>query len=139
MRICLDSNQFIFGIAGTDAAAEQLLLRLPYLDVVIPRLVMNEVTRNLSEPDAKALYALLRRAPQVTIVDAPVPAALVAKYTRLGLREKGDAWIGAFAEWQQVTYLISDNRHFLTALPEATFVVLTPERFLQQYWAGIGP
>ncbi len=28
MRICIDSNQFIFGIAGTDPAAETLMLLL---------------------------------------------------------------------------------------------------------------
>lgn len=136
MRICIDSNQFIFGIAGTDAASEQLLLLLPQLEVVLPRLVLHEVTRNLSDSDMKALYALLDKAPQVTIVDAPVPAELVSKYIGLGLREKGDAFIGAFAEWQQARYLISDNRHFLEELVDAVFVVLTPERFMQRYFAG---
>ncbi len=136
MRICIDSNQFIFGLAGTDAASEQLLLLLPGLDVVIPRLVMNEVTRNLNDLDVKTLYTLLDKAPQVMIIDTPVPDELVVKYIGLGLREKGDAFIGAFAEWQQVTYLISDNRHFLSQLQGAAFVVVTPERFLQQYWTG---
>jgi hypothetical protein len=48
MRICIDSNQFIFGIAGTDAASETIMLLLPHLEVVIPRLVLHEVTRNLN-------------------------------------------------------------------------------------------
>lgn len=132
MRICIDSNQFIFGISGVDAAAEQLMLRLPRLHVVIPRLVMREVTRNLSTMNVKSLYALLERAPEVTIIDEPVPTSLVAKYLQLGLREKGDAFIGAFAEWQKADYLISDNRHFLAELSTTTFAVLTPERFLRQ-------
>lgn len=58
MRICIDSNQFILGIAGVNAAAEALMLLLPRLDVVLPRLVIREVTRNLSEAQAKSLYAL---------------------------------------------------------------------------------
>lgn len=132
MRICIDSNQFIFGISGLDSAAERLMLRLPRLHVVIPRIVMKEVSRNLNDANIRSFYMLLGRAPQVVIVDEPVPTALVAKYLQLGLREKGDAFIGAFAEWQQVDYLISDNRHFLAELRKTTFAVLTPERFLQQ-------
>jgi predicted nucleic acid-binding protein len=58
MRICIDSNQFIFGIAGTDPASEHLLLLLPRLEVVLPRIVLNEVTRNLHEPQVKLLYSL---------------------------------------------------------------------------------
>ena len=134
MRICIDSNQFIFGIAGTDAASEALLLRLPHLEVVIPRLVLNEVTRNLSTRDVKSLYTLLGKAPLVTIVNEPVPAPLVAKYMAFGLREKGDAFIGAFAEWQQAMYLISDNRHFLSELRNAAFEVVGPEDFLQRHF-----
>lgn len=108
------------------------MLLLPRLHVAIPRLIMKEVTRNLTAANVKSLYTLLSSAPHVVIVDDPVPSDLVAKYLQVGLREKGDALIGAFAEWQQVDYLISDNRHFLAKLSKTTFVVLTPERFLQQ-------
>ncbi len=45
-----------------------------------------------------------------------MPTALVTKYVTLGLPQKADAVIGAFAEWQGVKYLISDNRHFLVEL-----------------------
>jgi hypothetical protein len=137
MRICIDSNQFIFGISGTDAAAEALMLLLPRLEVVIPRLVMNEVTRNLGEPEIKALYLLLNQAPGVTLIDEPAPAHLVARYITLGLREKGDAFIGAFAEWQQVEYLISENRHFLSELRGAAFEVIAPEEFLKRHFPTV--
>lgn len=136
MRICIDSNQFIFGISGVDSAAERLMLLLPGLDVVIPRLVMREVTRNLRASEIKSLYALLGRAPNVVVIDEPVPTSLVAKYIKMGLRDKGDAFIGAFAEWQQAAFLISENRHFLNDLREATFTVLTPDRFLRDYLTG---
>ncbi len=79
---------------------------LPHLEVVIPRLVMKEVTRNLRETQTKALYTLLNKAPRITIIDEPVPADLVAKYTVFGLPTKADAVIGAFAEWQGAKYLI---------------------------------
>jgi predicted nucleic acid-binding protein len=134
MRICIDSNQFIFGLSGSDVASETLLKLLPRLDVVIPRLVLKEVTRNLNQAQVKALYALLHQAPYVAIVENPVPAQLVKKYVVLGLREKADAVIGAFAEWQGAKYLISDNRHFLEELQSSAFEVVHPGEFLQLYY-----
>lgn len=119
MRICIDSNQFIFGLSGSDVASETLLKLLPRLEVVIPRLVLKEVTR-------------------ITIVEEPVPADLVRKYVALGLREKADAVIGAFAEWQGAKYIISDNRHFLDELQSSAFEVVSPGEFLQlYYWAAV--
>lgn len=32
MRICIDSNQFIFGISGSDMASETLMKLLPRLE-----------------------------------------------------------------------------------------------------------
>lgn len=136
MRICIDSNQFIFGLSGSDVASETLMKLLPHLDVVIPRLILKEVTRNLNQSQIKAFYALLNQAPRVSTVDEPVPIELVRKYVGLGLREKADAVIGAFAEWQGVRYIISDNRHFLNELQSSSFDVVTPEEFLRlYYWA----
>ena len=137
MRICIDSNQFIFGISGTDPASETLMLLLPSLEVVLPRLVMKEVTSNLDDAQAKALYALLNKAPRVQVIDGPVPAALVTKYVNLGLSEKADALIGAFVEWQGAVYLVSDNQHFLSDLVGAAFEVLRPEEFIHQYYRAI--
>ena len=97
MRICIDSNQFIFGLSGSNVASETLMKLLPRLDVVIPRLVLKEVTHNFKKKQVKEFYALLHQAPHVVIVDDPVPAELVQKYISLGLREKADALIGAFA------------------------------------------
>ena len=45
MRICIDSNQFIFGISGADGDAERLMMLLPQLLVRIPRLVLKEVPK----------------------------------------------------------------------------------------------
>ena len=84
-----------------------------------------------------ALYNLLGKAPRVTIIDGPVPADLVTKYVGLGLPEKADAVIGAFAEWQGAEYLISDNRHFLRDLSTEAFEVLSPDEFLRRYYRGL--
>ncbi len=138
MHICIDSNQFIFGIEGTDPASEELMMLLPRLKVVIPRLVMKEVSRNLGDAQTKALYALLDKAPRVTIIDEPVPDHLVNRYVALGLPEKADAVIGAFAEWQGIKYLISANRHFLAELRTNAFEVLGPGEFLRRYYEEIG-
>lgn len=136
MRICIDSNQFIFGLSGTDDAAETMMKLLPRLEVVIPRLILKEVTRNLSQAQIKSFYALLNQAAHVSIVEEPVPVKLVQKYINLGLPEKADAVIGAFAEWQGVRFIISDNRHFLNELHSDAFDVITPEEFLRlYYWA----
>lgn len=136
MRICIDSNQFVFGISGTNASSEELLALLPHLDVVVPRLILREVTCNLTKAQIRSLYALLKKA-RVTIVEEPVPADLVKKYVGLGLREKADALIGAFAEWQSITYLISANRHFLNELRSDAFEVLRSDEFLRRYRRSI--
>jgi predicted nucleic acid-binding protein len=134
MRICIDSNQFIFGLSGSDPASEALLRRLSHLEVVIPRLVLKEVTRNLNPAQVKALYALLRQGSHITVVENPVPAELVRKYVALGLPEKADAVIGAFAEWQGVKYIISDNRHFLEEIQSDAFEVISPDAFLKRHF-----
>jgi hypothetical protein len=73
----------------------------------------------------------------VTIVEEPVPAELVNKYVAMGLREKADALIGAFVEWQGAQYLVSDNRHFLDELHTEAFEVVSPDEFLQRYYWAI--
>jgi len=138
MRICIDSNQFIFGLSGSDMASETLMKLLPRLEVVVPRLVLKEVIRNLNQTQINALYALLHQAPHVTIVEEPVPAGLVKKYMSLGLREKADAVIGAFTEWQGAKYIISVNRHFLDELQSNAFELVIFGEFLQlYYWAAM--
>ncbi len=134
MRICIDSNQFIFGIGGMDPASETMMSLLPGLEVVLPRLVIKEVSRNLNESQRKTFFSLLNKMSQVKIVDVPVPVELVQKYVKLGLPEKADAFIGAFVEWQGARYLISDNRHFLAELSGSAFEVLSPEEFLYRHY-----
>ncbi|CUS03621.2 protein of unknown function [Candidatus Promineifilum breve] len=99
---------------------------------MIPRLVAVEVTRNLTtRPQQVAFYSLLHKNENAAIIDAPIPPRLIARYLALGLSEKGDAIIGAFAEWMQVDYLISDNRHFLQELRTDAYRLLTPGDFLE--------
>lgn len=138
MRICIDSCIFINALAHVNSCAAQLLdLVSPRLILVIPRLVSLEVTRNLDTPQqVRLFYALFQARDFAFIVDEPVPRALVDKYTRLNLPEKADAFIGAFAEWKQVQYLISENRHFLRDLRTDAFTVLTAAEFVARWESG---
>jgi hypothetical protein len=135
MRICIDSCVFIHGLQQSDPAAVRLLdLVGPEWTLVIPRLVAQEVTRNLGTPEqVRRFYQLFQGHDLAFIVDEPVPRTLVDKYTHLGLPEKADAFIGAFAEWMQVRYLISDNRHFLRDIQTDAFDVLDASGFVSHW------
>lgn len=135
MHICIDSCAFVHGLRESDPAAVQLLDMLgESLKVVIPRLVAQEVTRNLNTRDqVQRFYRLFQHRDFAGIVDEPIPVELVAKYVSLGLPAKADAYIGAFAEWQHVDYLISDNRHFLRDLRTTAFDVVDAETFLTRW------
>ncbi len=135
MRICIDSCVFIFGVQQEDSASARLLNVIsPELQTVVPRLIAHEVSRNLqTEAQRRKFYRLFYRRDFAMIVDMPVPVELVARYTHLGLNSKGDAFIGAFAEWMRVDYLISCNRHFLREIQQTTFTVTDPEAFLEHW------
>lgn len=131
MLICIDSNQFILGLTGADLDAARLLDRLAEFQVAVPRIIVQEVTRNLDTPEqVRQFYQLLYRASNVTVVDEPVPRELVTRYEALGLPEKADAVIGAFVEWVGASVLVSENRHFLQGLEGAPFKVLRPSEIL---------
>jgi hypothetical protein len=132
MRICIDSCVFIHGLAESDSASVRLLdLVGPDLVLIVPRLVAQEVTRNLQNSEQiRRFYRLFRQGASAFIVDEPTPRRLVDEYTRKGLPEKADAFIGAFADWMQARYLISDNRHFLRELETTAYRVMTAAEFL---------
>ncbi len=132
MLICIDSCAFIHAIQSSDPSATKIFNLIgPELGLVIPRLVAQEVTRNLDTPtEVKRFYQLFHGRDFARIIDEPVPRALVETYANLGLPAKADAFIGAFAEWQQVDYLISDNRHFLRQLQTKAYEVMDADKFL---------
>ena len=135
MRICIDSSVLIPGLQGNEPAAVHLLNLIgPELTLIIPRLVAQEVTRNLNTPaQVRRFCHLFQTYDFAFIVDEPVPRELVEKYTGLGLPQKADAFIGAFAEWMEIRYLVSDNRHFLRDLQTAAFFVLDAAEFVSRW------
>ena len=137
MHICIDSSVFIRGIKTRDATIATIFsLTGVELTLSTPRLVANEVTRNLISPHETRLFYKLFNHPNSLIIGQPVPSHLVEKYILLGLPAKADAFIGAFAEWQSIDYLISDNRHFLRQLRSSAFTVLAPFDFMARWQAG---
>jgi hypothetical protein len=135
MRICIDSSVFIRGFQ-TDYTNIATMLGLigEELTLSIPRLVAVEVTRNLLLlAQRRAFYALIQQVDVATISDEPIPLTLIDKYVSLGLPAKADAFIGAFAEWQAVNYLLSDNRHVLRRLQTPAFAVLSPDEFVTRW------
>jgi len=138
MRICIDSSALIPGIQGDNSIAARLLESIgPELNLIIPRLIAQEVTRNLTTSEqVRRFYKLFQGRSFAFIVDEPVPPALVVKYAGLGLPEKADAFIGAFAEWMEVQYLVSENRHFLRHLKTDTFQVLNASEFITRLESG---
>ncbi len=132
MLICIDSCVFIRGIYQEDSDAQQLLKQIgPAARVIIHRLIAQEVIRNLTnQAQVRTFYRLFYKSECAFIIDEPIPRTLIDRYIALGLREKGDAYIGAFAEWMHVDCLISDNRHFLRDLRTDAYRLLSPGDFL---------
>ena len=135
MRISIDSCVFIRGIRSQTSDAYQLLRQVgPNLNLVIPRLIAQEVTRNLTQTEQiKTFYRQFAQQRYAFIVEEPVPRTLVHKYIQLGLPAKADAFIGGFCEWLEIDCLISDNRHFLRELKTTAYLVQTPSDFLAVY------
>jgi hypothetical protein len=132
MLICIDSCVFLRAFdAPASNAADLIKLLNPNSRTIIPRLIAHEVARNLrSQENIHTFYRLFTRESGGEIIDLRVPDQLVAAYVARGLRVKGDAYIGAFAEWMHVDYLISDNRHFLRELRTDAYGLLSPGDFL---------
>lgn len=137
MRICIDSSVFVRSLVASDTFGIRVLGEIgPDLLLMIPRLVAVEVTRNLpTKVSIGKFYRLFQEYESALIIDEQIPTELAQKYTRLGLPAKADAFIGAFAEWQQVDHLLSYNRHFLRQLRNPTFEVSTPHEFVQRFLA----
>jgi predicted nucleic acid-binding protein len=133
LRLVLDTNEFI-GALGIikHAASEILLTRLlalcPKHIVYLPRIIINEVQRNISSSLFSEFLKIIRPIAKID-EDILVPFEIGAKYERLGLKS-ADAFIAAYTEWVQADLLVSENRHFLSRQNDLSFKVLTAEKCL---------
>lgn len=130
-RIVLDTNEFVFGLTGHSASSTRLLDIVPTLAgwrIIISSTVLEETTRNLSAIHSSLvgkLHALIYGSRRfVVLSDDELPQSLVESYQDRGLPDEADARIGAFAEWVQADFLVSENRHFLRELKTTAYRVV---------------
>jgi hypothetical protein len=130
--VALDTNEYIFGIRGNSdfAASEKLLTEgIASLRVMVPLQVLTEVSRNLSGAELKAFYQTLESVAELAWDFSPPEQDLVLNYVNVGAK-KGDAVIAAHLDSSKVPWLISENRHFLSQIPNLPFKVITASEAL---------
>ena len=134
MLLVLDSNEYIFSLGSIRKPACEILLdkiisSIPKHDISIPRMITEEVKRNLSPIVFKEFVAIIHT---ITTIDEDflVPFELGANYETKGLKT-ADAFIGAYTEWVGAEILISENRHFLSRFKDLPFKILNAESCLK--------
>lgn len=133
LQLVLDSNEFLFAYGHERKAACQVLLERivsqpDKYELKVSRTIVEEVRRNIAPRNFADFWALLDALGVTVDEDWQIPFELGAKYEALRLK-RGDAFIGAYAEWTGAKYLISENRHFL-ALHQLSFKILRADQFL---------
>ena len=134
LLIILDTNVYIhtFGASKKPSciAFLDLLARShPKYKIRIPRMIMEEVKRNLVPEIFREFMGFISELTSVD-EDSVITFELGVKYETKGLKP-ADALIAAYAEWTGAAALITENRHFLTRRADLPFKVLTAEKALQ--------
>ena len=134
MLLVLDSNEYIFSFGLFKNRASNELLDIivdnfPSHILRLPRLVANEVRRNLSLEEYNDFINFVN---SLTFIDENfvVPFETGFKYETLGLKP-ADSFIAAYAEWVGADALVSENRHFLKRTDNLPFAVITAEECLR--------
>jgi len=135
VHLVLDSNEYLFAFGAARQLPsvtlfDWLLSHRTEFTIRVPRLIVEEIRRNLSVETFREVLALISL---LTTIDEDflVPFELGAKYERRSLKP-ADAFIAAYVEWVGADALISENRHFLTRQAELPLRVMTAQRFLEQ-------
>jgi hypothetical protein len=134
LLLVLDSNEYIFAFGiFTKPACEMLLDTLldtfPMHSVRIPRLIIEEVGRNLTPEEFKEFIEFVIN---LTTIDEDfvVPFELGVRYEFKGLKPS-DAFIAAYVEWTGANALVTENRHFLNRHSNLPFKVLNAQDCLK--------
>lgn len=130
--IILDTNEYIYGLTGRKKSCVDLISKLSSFKVKIPRIILDELHKNLSDIILKDLYELLGKE-KVDIVYEKVSIDLVNKYQEKVPYE--DAVIASYCELLKIDVLISENRHFLIGFNPKNFQVFSAHDFLK----NVGP
>jgi hypothetical protein len=143
MLLVLDTNEYVFGLSELKDTSVKLLEVLPFIEglkVIVPSTVLDEATRNLGYIHSTLVTKfndLIYGYEKFSVVsDEGLPRSLVEEYQRLGLPSEADARIGAFAEWMEADFLVSENRHFLKKLKTTAYQVIDAAEALQRIEAS---
>ncbi len=131
-RISLDTNIFIVGLRFPNTVEAFLLAHLTQFQTRIAYQVEIELRRNLTGDELKRFYSLIHSGIPLELTFSHPPKEFVDRYRDKGLK-KGDAYIGAFCEWQNIAIFISMNRHFLKELADPLFLIKDTASFCQEY------
>lgn len=134
MVLVLDSNEYVFSFGQfTKAPCVSLIgclkTRHAEFKLRIPRLIVDEVRRNVSPQAFEKFIAFLKGRTTID-EDFFVPFELGAKYEARGLKP-ADSFIAAYAEWVGASFLITENRHFLMRQKNLPFKVRSAEQSLR--------
>ena len=127
--ISLDTNESIFGLRKdvSRLACEILVFdKLSELRIHLPLQIL-ELQHNLTDEEMRRVLLAVMKAKAVTWDYAPAPLELVRRWEQRGAK-KGDAVIAAHLEIAQVSYFVSENRHFIAEITDLPFKVLTAKR-----------
>ena len=130
MLLVLDSNEFIFSLGSArkrscELLFDKILNTFPTHTVRIPRMITEEVKRNLTPIAFKEFMGLVHALTDID-EDFSVPFELGAKYESRGLKP-ADAFIAGYSDWVGADVLISENRHFLSRQKDLPFKILNAE------------
>jgi len=132
--VAFDTNIYIFGVRKNPKfpACVELLERIGELHVHIPRQIIRELHNNLQPDEVHELFSLFHRYhDRIRINWRTTSLELIEKFQQLGCR-LGDAAVAAHLEEEKIETLISENRHFLSELPELPFRVLSSTAALEE-------
>ena len=134
MLLVLDTNEYLLAVGPSPKlSSERLLDRLigqsPSHRIRIPRLIIDEIRRNLPPETFRELLTAIRLTTSID-EDFVVPFELGTKYEARGLKP-ADAFIAACTEWTGADVLVTENRHFLGRRTDLSFKVLTAEQCLK--------
>ena len=141
MRVILDTNEYIFGLdreTGEDAPARLLNAIRVLIEesegfrLLVPEIIRKEVQRNIPEDLEGDFYRLIYSSEKIENHSMlNIPVKLFEKYRSDKELKEGDALIAAFAEFAQVDYLISENRHVYRDLEVREFTPVNAQEFLK--------
>ncbi len=134
MRFVLDSNEYLFafGVAKKPASVALLdaLVTHPETHTIrVPRLIVDEIRRNLPGDIFREVFTLIRSLTEVD-EDFVVPFELGTKYEQAGLKP-ADAFIAAYSEWGQTACLAPKTRRFPPRHKDLPFRIVTAEQCLR--------